>query len=83
MDKKKKIKNEVCYRETFLTEASCHFQPNGSCLDTKMEKRHLNSRILVTGPESLFIFLGITKGQSPKTGKKTTWEGRRGKVEEI
>lgn len=53
------------------------------CSDASWMKKHLRSDIPVPSQNYLFIFSLIHKGLESTTGKKTSWESKGGKVEEI
>lgn len=66
------MNNKWDYRPSFLVMTS----------PTLVEKKLLRSSVLV--PSRMLVYFPVNhKGQETKTGKKTTWEGQRGKVEEI
>ena len=57
-------------------------QPRSSLLDTRWRRSTL--KVVFWSLAGKLVYFPVNhKGPEPKTGKKTTWEGRRGKGEEI
>lgn len=79
MDKKKQaLLSLIIYKQDFLSLSSKQL-----LFRHQEEKKHLKKVVFLSLAGKLVYFPVTHKEPEPKTGKKTTWEGQRGKVEEI
>lgn len=80
MDKKKQaLLSLIIYKQDFLSLSSKQL-----LFRHQEEKKHLKKKVVFLSLAGKLVYFPVThKEPEPKTGKKTTWEGQRGKVEEI